>query len=248
MRNKVWVISLIYNDADVIEQSITQAHETKSQEVDWVHVLVDAHWPINHDKVKEALARLTEKYGCIVIDPGHNLGLHGNFNHALASQAIPDNAMVIGLDPDCWPVTPNWDKAMCDVFNADEKIVWLSLWHAEATRELLHERKSKPETTIVGHRVVEVASPVINSVCGFRMGWLNKVNGITEPSRWYGGLECAMWQSVLNHGRWVFLPDYREEPHFKINPDYTTWKWKHAHQGYPHDFSHYLKEIGHIAN
>lgn len=237
---------MIYNDADIIEQSLAQAHRTRGADVEWVHVLVDAHWPLNRHKVIEAMDRLRKNYGCIVIDPGENLGLHGNFNYALNNLNIPDNALIVGFDPDCWPVTSGWDKAMCDVFIADDKIVWLSLWHPHATRELIDENKSYPETIIAGHRVVQVSKPVMNSVCGFRSGWLKMINGITEPSKYYGGLECAMWDSVKAHGKWVFLPEFKEDLHFQdvINPMYREWKWEHAHKGYPYDFVQFLKERG----
>jgi hypothetical protein len=246
MSYTVWTISLCYNDPDIIEESMRRLIETTSRDVNNNIVMVDQHWPIDRENTRDKLIRIADDVGATLLDPGKNLGLHGGFNWALFSQAIPDNAMVIGYDPDSYPDTPGWDKAMCDLFVADEKIVWMSLWHPHATRELITEKKSKPFERISGHRIREVSAPVINSVCGFRMGFLRATVGLTEPSKFYGGLECAMWESVKKHGRWVFLEDYVERLwfHDRVNPDYRDWKWEHAHRGYPYDFSHYLSERG----
>jgi hypothetical protein len=247
MKHKVWSISLCYNDPKIIEESLNQLQVTRDKEnVEMIIVMVDQHWPIDREKNKKEIERIALKNSAILLDPGKNLGLHHGFNWAFNQLHIPDNAMVIGFDPDSWPVVAGWDKSMCDVFVADPSIIWLSLWHPHATRELLHENKSKPESVIAGHRVVEVSAPVMNSVCGFRAGFLKKSGGLTEPSKYYGGLECSMWEKVKAHGKWVFLPDYKEELHFQdvVNPLYRDWKWEHAHKEYPHDFTQFLKERG----
>jgi hypothetical protein len=135
---------------------------------------------------------------------------------------------------------------MCQVFVADPKVVWLSLWHPHSTRELIQEGRGKPSEILGGQRVREAAVPVMNSVCGFRRGWLRQVGGLHEDSAFYGGLECCMWEKVKKHGRWVFLEDYKEDLHFhdRVSPHYRDWKWAHAHQGLKGSFEDYLRGKG----
>lgn len=245
MKYKVWSISLCYNDPKIIEDSLNQLQATRDKEnVDMHIVMVDQHWPIDREKNKKELERIAKNCKATLLDPGKNLGLHHGFNWAVNQLSIPDNALIIGFDPDSWPVDFGWDKAMCDVFVEDASVVWFSLWHPHATRELLNEHKSQPGHQVPSQRTIQVTAPVMNSVCGFRSSWFKKVGGLTEPSKYYGGLECAMWDKVKAHGRWIFLPDYKEELHFQdvVNPLYRAWKWHHAHEGYPHDFVQYLKD------
>lgn len=240
---KVWTISLCYTDADIIRDSLKRLQETRTPEkVDMQIVMIDQHWPINYETHRKELEIISAENNAILLDPGKNLGLHDGFNWALEQLPIPDNAMVIGYDPDSHPDTVGWDKAMCDVFVADSKVMWLSLWHQHSTRELIEEGKGSRPMQTGGHWIRQLTRAAMNSVSGFRRGWLRQVGGLKEPSRWYGGLEVAMWGAVVNHGKWVFLQDFKESPVFydRMNPLYRTWKWRHAHEGYPHDFAFFI--------
>lgn len=229
-------------DSEIVADSIAQYYRTKSKEVETVHVLLDQHWPLEREKTREHLQAIAKQYGCLYIDSGRNRGLHEGFNYALSQLTIPDNAMVIGYDPDSYPVTIGWDMAMCEVFVADPRIQWLSLWHQHATRQLLHEGAGMHLEMIHGHRVRQVSRAVMNSVCGFRMGWLRRIGGLYEVLPKYGGLEVHMWPKI--DGRWVFLEDFQEQPalYDRMNPLYKEWKWRTAHLGEPQiDFGEWLK-------
>lgn len=243
---KVWTITLCFTDPDIIHDSLAQYRATASPQVETVHVLVNQHWPIGKETNAAELEKIARKFGCLLLDPGRNLGLHDGFNWAWRKQNIPDNAMVIGYDPDSWPVTPGWDQAMCDVFVSDPSVAWLSLWHIHAEREVIEDRRGGAIEVLGGHRVVPLKRPAINSICGFRQGWLRQVGGLWEGNAFYGGLEVGMWEK-LGQNRWVFLRDFREanELYDRMNPLYKEYKWKHAQtREWPGDFESFLKSKG----
>lgn len=232
MNYKVFTISMCHNDPAIIEESIAQYYATKHPSVQTEHVLVDAHWPIDYPNFRKRIEALAQRFGCRLEDPGKNLGLHGNFNYAWNRMAIPDNAMVIGYDPDSWPVTPGWDLAMCEAFVGGANIGWLSLWHQHAERELFTEGRRKAEGVVKGVRLVYLKFPCLNSVCGFRQSFLRKAGGLFEQNPYYGGLECDLWPQLQSQGlEWVFLRDYQEAPHFegRQDPRYRDWKYATTH-------------------
>ena len=227
MKYKVWAISLLYNDPAIIIKSIQQYKKTSDQNmVQTQHVFVWQHWPLGG---KGELQFLAEELGAIWLDAGENLGLHRGFNYALDNIQIPDNAGVIGYDPDSWPVDYGWDRAMCEFFVSDPKSAWISLWHPHAERELITEGRGL--VLKENPKVVQVKSPVMNSVCMFRKGWLRECGGIHEVNPYYGGLEVHTWNR-LKDWKWLFLKDYREDywpnPEM-VNPLYREWKWVTTH-------------------
>jgi hypothetical protein len=244
---KTWTISLCHNDTDIIADSLEQRRKTIDPAVEDRLLMVDQHWPIDYPKTRANLEAIARDHGATLLDPGKNLGLHHGFNWALEQVGIPDNAMVVGYDPDSWPLTPGWNMAMCRAFVADPRVVWLSLWHTHSERELNAETKGLGSEILDGVRVRELRVAAMNSICGFRRGWLRAVGGLREPSLLYGGLEICMWDEVKKHGRWVFLEDYREDlrMHDRVNPLYKEWKWDHAHRGVFHgSFEEWLRSKG----
>lgn len=242
---KVWTISMCYNDEEIIHESIEQCYATKDPTVETVHCLVDAHWPIDYPKFRRRIEQIAAKFGCVLVDPGRNLGLHGNFNFAWSRFAIPPNAGVIGYDPDSWPITPGWDRAMGEVFDANSKIAWLSLWHPQASRELIQEGRSQRTEVLAGKKIHYLARPALNSICMFRQAYLSQTGGIIEKTPYYGGLEIHMWEHLkASNWEWVFLEEFKEALHFleKQNPLYRHWKYATTHLGQPQiEFGEWLK-------
>lgn len=245
MKYKVWTISLCFMDADIIHDSLEQYYKTKSPEVETVHVLVDQHWPINYPQHRIELEKIAKKFNCILLDPGKNLGLHGGFNWAWEQLAIPPNAAVIGYDPDSWPVTPEWDLAICRAFVTRPDAVWFSLWHQHCDRQIDQEGALLRNFNAGGISCAQVSRAVMNSICAFRQAWLRKIGGLYEQNNFYGGLECDLWEKI-SYNEWVFLRDYKEIPKLydRMNPLFKEWKWKTAHtKEIPHtmDFESWLK-------
>jgi len=232
MKFKVWAITLAYNDPEIIEESIARYYETKHPEVETHHVLVDAHWPVNYPETRRRLEALAASYGLHLMDPGENLGLHGNFNWAWSRLDIPENAGVIGYDGDSWPLNQGWDMAMCQVFVNDAKVGWISLWHQHVTRELYQDKKLLSEDVIGGQNTATPKEACMNSICMFRQGWLKKIGGLKEFNKYYGSLEICLYPKLAEHGlKQVFMKDFKEEPHFydRQNPLYKEWKWRTCH-------------------
>lgn len=228
-RYKVWAVSLCYNDFEVIGMSLRQYRATSSPQVETVHVLVDQHWPLGGDSRASKLRGLAESMGGLYLDPGANLGLARGFNWAVSQLPIPDNAMIVGYDPDSWPVDFGWDEAMCDLFVARPDVAWFSLWHPHAQRELLEENRGED----LGDGTVRAKSAVMNSVCGWRKKWFREVGGLHEVNEKYGGLESHTFPR-LGNWKWIFLKNFREDYWPKpeiLNGDYRTWKWATTHGG-----------------
>lgn len=241
---KVWAIHLCHNDPDIIEESIEQYLKTKSQNmVETVHVFLNQHWPINYQDFEDRIKSLSQRVNGIYLDAGKNLGLHDGFNWAVNQLQIPDNAGVIGYDPDSYPVTQGWDLAMCKVVTDNPRIVWVSLWTPHTKREIEERNSIKWSKKINGVLAVSIKGPLLNSVCMINRGWLRSVGGLTEPSKFYGGLECAMFPKIKDM-EWVYLPEYEEKTWFqdRVNPLYRQWKWEHAIKGTaPMSFEDWVK-------
>lgn len=243
---KVWAVSLCFNKPEVIRQSLRQYRATSSPDVETVHVLVDQHWPLDQPKTSQELRSLADELGGLYLRPERNLGLARGFNWAVNQLPIPDNAGIIGYDPDSWPVDPCWDLAMCDAFVRFPEAAWFSLWHPHAERELIADRRAKE---IFPGTLYEVTSPVMNSVCMIRKKWFREVGGFHEENPLYGGLEIHMWRRLeQSKAKWIFLRNYREA--FWPNPEildtrYRDWKWATTHGREPQiPFGDWLKKRG----
>lgn len=235
---------MCHNDPNIIEESIDQYLKTKSKtQVETVHVFLNQHWPIQYEDFERRIKKLAESVNGVYLDSGKNLGLHDGFNWAVNQLGIPDNAGVIGYDPDSYPVTENWDLAMCKVYDANPRAVWISLWTPHTSREIEERNTIKWSKRFGGIQAVSVKGAHLNSVCMINRGWLRSVGGLTEPSKYYGGLESAMFPKIGDM-EWVYLPDYHEKIWFqdKVNPLYRKWKWEHAiTNSAPMSFADWLK-------
>lgn len=231
----VLTISMCHTDWHIIEASLEQYYRTREIAATR-HVLVDQHWPIEYSFWRSQLERIARRFGCELVDPGENLGLHRGFNFALDSVAWPDTGGVIGYDPDSYPVTQGWDRLLAEEFVRDSNAVWLSAWHQHARRQVVEEgagEEIRPGTW-------RVKRPVMNSICMFRMGWLRRVGGLYEQNALYGGLECDMWPKIAPSESWLFLEQVVERPEFEswVHPLYREWKWRTAHtKEVPHTMS-----------
>ena len=238
-------ISMAYGPPKIIQTSIAQFYRTT--QVPTEHLIVDQCWPLDREEMEHVFGYLAREYGCKVVRPGRNLGLAKGFNWALEQVPFPDNGGVIGYDPDSWPVTPGWDRAMCDAFVRYPWASWFSLWHPHAERELLAEGRGQVLENDAS--LVKAKSAVMNSVCMFRRGWLRACGGLYEAHHYYGGLEVHMWPKLVEHKtQWLFLKNYREEfwPYPEmIDVNYRAWKWATCHLGEKQiEFGEWLKLKG----
>jgi hypothetical protein len=241
---KVWTISLCFNDPQIIRQSIASYYATKDPRVETVHLLVDQHWPIGYAKLRTELESIARDYRCILLDPGLNLGLHRGFNWAWGQFNIPDNAGIIGFDPDCIPTTPGWDMKMCELFCAKDDAAWISLMNPRTLSEV--KARMDIEVRLGGHFAFRMKHPTVNSICMFRQRWLRECGGILENNPFYGTLEMAMFPK-LGKNFWYIMRDVYESDgnRDQENHLYREWKWRTCHEHtipVTKDFATWLRE------
>lgn len=237
---KVWIFSMCFNRPEVIRDSLAQLRATTT--AGGQIVMLDQHYPLpsSHENTL-ALLDIAREHGALYLNAGRNLGLARGFNHMLHTVGVEPEDVVIGYDPDCYPETVGWDSAFVDVLRAAPDVGWASLGNDFSEREM-KERGFTPGWD-GGHFTWTTHKAVLNSVCAWPAKWMLKVGGLTEPNKYYGGVECCMWDK-LQPLRWVFLTDFREIRRSAIQeaPDtqYTAYKWAHAHEGFPGDFRAFL--------
>lgn len=235
------IISLAFMNSDIIEKSFDQLYRTRNYALPIEHVVLNQHYPLAKEKNQFKLESICGKRNIKIYDSGKNLGLHDGFNYVMKRLELKSDDIVIGYDPDSFPTSTGWDMALVRAIRGDDSVVWSSLMGDRAEKEL-DERGFSPK--IIDHhiKVRETKKPVVNSVCAWRYGWLEKVGFLTEPHAFYGGLECSMWNK-LQGKQWVFTEDYREDDRLRDGHDraYVEYKWAHAHlQTWKGDFQSWL--------
>lgn len=236
-----FAITLGYANPVTINESIRKYYEFATEK-DVTHIILNNHYPLpTPEAASENLRRLCQEYGIHLLDAGENLGLHRGFNYVLDAIGWPQGSAVIGYDPDTCPETKGWDSALFKAIEDDSTVVWASLFNSISKREMIDR------TFKIDGRLWVPNSPVINSICAWRMDWLKDVGGLTEGNKYYGGLECAMWNNLdQKTKRWVFLQDFHEVRmaglETSVDAAYTAYKWEHAHEGYPGSFDDFLHD------
>lgn len=203
-------------------------------------LILDNHYPLNPPDWKAWAKRLKGEY----LDAGRNLGLHNGLNMMLRTVGATGSDQMIGYDPDTCPLTEAWDVALFAALQLPN-VGWASLGNRHSESEMT--ARGYTETKELGMNIWTTKAPVVNSICAFNLDWVLSCGGFQEPTEYYGGLECAMWNHLqAAKKRWVWLKDYREG---KFEPDlsdkiYKEYKWEHAHKGWKGSFDDFLKEKG----
>lgn len=242
-----YIITLAFNRPDIIRESLDQCKKTVSQCLKYRHIIVNNWYPLGGKQENtRKLIQYASENGMEVLDPGRNLGLHHGFNWACSQLPLKDDDILIGYDPDSYPVTPGWDMALITAIAHGGNVAWASLMNPISRKEL-DERGFTPRK--IGHiHTLETHRPCVNSICAWRWDFLRKAGGLKEPTAFYGGLECAMWKALNDQKqKWVFLLEWCEKSYFFDKQDtlYRDYKWHHAHTGqWPGDFESYLKHRG----
>lgn len=241
---QVWAVTLCYCSPEILARGLEAYYRTRNPSLSFRHVLVDQHFPLEENLCSAAVRSEGEKYGCLVIDPGRNLGLHRGFNWAIEQVGPAPEDVVIGYDPDSNPVSHGWDMALVTALGAEEKNAWASLMSPRACPELV--QRGYTEVTYHGYLTCWVTKkPVVNSICAWRASFLRKIGGLSAPNNWYGGIEASMWDQMHGHKlQWVFTRDWWEDDTNRSVTDYryVWYKWKHGHlREWPGDFKSYLE-------
>lgn len=246
---EVYTITLGFVPPRILEQSLAKYYETSIQDYLFFgnpnHFFLDQHYPIDYSQSR--LKEICESFGITYVDLGRNLGLHKGFNYALSLIKPNDEDIIIGYDPDSYPLTFGWDMALIRAIKANAQVAWASLYHDHSAHEFAD--RGFDQIHFDSNIELRIAKqPMMNSVCAWDAGWLKSVGGLSEPNEWYGGLEIEMWPK-LKGKKWGFLPGFVEDARLRHQHDklYTKYKWELAHnRSTKLDFESWLKE-GHTV-
>lgn len=242
---RVFVITLGFANPLTINETFRRTYSTKTSF--FTHVVINQHYPLPSDEEATAnLKRLCAQHGAVYYDPGENLGLAAGFNYAIEACALKDDDIVIGLDPDTMPETPGWDAAMIKTFIENPTIGWVSLWNDVSSKEI--EERGYDVIENGGITLIVTKQAVLNSICAWRAGWLKKVGGLSEPNKFYGGLESTMFPKLREHGlHWAFIREFKESrtdvTQKGFDTEYFAYKMDYAHnKTWSGDFASYLEK------
>lgn len=240
---KIFAVTLGFMPVRILERSLRRYAATRHGGLEYRHVLLDQHYPLDKEANRAAVRALCRELEIEVLDAGRNLGLHHGFNYVLQQLSPAPDDIVIAYDGDSTPLGQGWDLALVRAILGDpeRKIVWASLSNPRSAKDLAERGYS--EKLIDGHLPVRITkTAVTNSVCAWRFGWLQSVGLLSEPSAFYGHLEAAMF-SKLGSNQWAFVRDYVESDELRDLHDraYVVYKWCHAHlRSWPGDFESWL--------
>jgi hypothetical protein len=78
-----------------------------------------------HQKYKETIKRLSNKYNFILLEPKKNLGLKQGGIWALDQIKFKEDDKIMFYDSNCYPLTKNFDKALFDIIDGENIIASL---------------------------------------------------------------------------------------------------------------------------
>lgn len=220
-----YVITLGHVPSRIWKLSCEKFYEMHDRNLEIKHLFLNQHYALNKNQNEIENKKICDEYGIEWIDAGKNLGLHNGFNYVMKQKKMTNGDFVLGYDPDSCPISPGFDMALRSCF-LDSNVAWSSLMAPWLSGLLVgSERK------ISAFNVTEITQPIMNSICMWRVSWLNEVGGLSEPYEMYGGLECHMWPK-LNGNKWVFLKDFFEDHsyHWLQDEEYKRWKWYLCHE------------------
>lgn len=240
---RVYVITLGFVPSRIWEKSLDQFYKLKNPDIKIEHLFVDQHYPLNEDINRRDLWEINCSYGITTLDPQKNLGLHEGFNYALKRIPLQREDIVVGYDPDSFPISEGFLGAMVHPFALDPFIGWVSLMNERAKPELIDRGYTLKKK---GHlNLWYTHKPVVNSICAWRASFLLDVGGLHEPNPWYGHLETEMWDRLKSKKlEWAFTQDWWEDDRLRNLQDeeYKNWKWYFSHCKYiDYDFKTYIK-------
>lgn len=181
--------------------------------------------------------------GYRVIERSVDSGAAGDFNQTLRELDIQDDDIVINYDSDTYATHDGWDDAMIRALRGDPRLDWICLWNEATTAEF--SIKSAGKAAIDGINVEYAADWMMVGVSGFRGSFLKATGGLVQPPKYYGGVELAMWDYIVERGsRQAFLTDFGEDQRIKhANEDerYRNWKTVACQKAFHFSFETWLK-------
>jgi hypothetical protein len=230
------ILTISYHNEATVKRSYEQLAKT-IKDTPMEVFLLDNNYPLN--KNSSFVYKICHDLGFTYINLGENVGLQAGYNFLLNATKDKGNKVIL-FDGDCYPETKGWNKALFDVLDSEE-VKWATLRNEHSYKEL--NERGYEQTSINGYSARIVKQPVINSTSAYKRDWLESKNGISEPRKYYGGFEWAMWRKMnLEKDKWVFLDDFNELTNAGELTDeiYTEFKYKYAHLGMDMSFEQYV--------
>lgn len=242
----IYVLTMAHNSARVMMPSLERCYETATIKDKWQHVILDAHYPIDRPAVEHFLAEYKQR-GAIILDAGKNMGLHKNWNWMCEQLPLQPEDILIGLDPDSWPVQTGWDAALVQALQnwKETKIPWVSVMSDVVHH--LHNAQFKMGAL----NGLTIRQPVghpcwMQSICAFVWEPLKAIGNFDEPFEYFGDLEKTIHPKYLALGYdMAWLEDFWDEPRKfdgQEDREYFEFKMDTAMRGtYNGDFETYIK-------
>lgn len=212
--------TLSYNLPSEVEKVTKLLYELNDRR-DFKHLIVDLGFPlIEGDKVPDDLeaAKLvnTEKLKELAKDFGsdyvrlENIGVSQNWTQVYRTLQIADDDVLIGCDPDEWPLDNGWVKSMGDVIR--EGGFGLVSLMMTAHINVLRNRALN-ERWVAGRRVYILPNGSLNwALIGLHGKFLNMIREIPYPpnATRYGWIEGALTPKFMETGMyWGVLADFK---------------------------------------
>src|SRR6266853_5194619 len=120
---KIYMVSLAFAPARIMIESMRQVYETIGN-IKYEHLLLNNHYPIDKKRNDKLLMTLLASYDCTLYDLESNVVLSAGYNFLIEKCNLQDEDIVLGIDPDVWPLTPGWGEALVKVLLADPTVGW----------------------------------------------------------------------------------------------------------------------------
>lgn len=225
---KIYAVTLGFAPSRILLTTFDQVYKTIGIPVQ--HLLLNNHYPVDEERNDELVRAICQAYGVKYYDLGENVGLAAGYNYLLRDVIPYDpESIVIGIDPDTWPITKGWGAALADV-HSDPKIGWATLQNQASEREL--KERGFTARSVKDVPIYSAHQACVNSICAWKLSMLKELNWLSEPKKYYGGIEGHMFHMVKKMGLdWVYLPTFKEESSALVSSEelYRTYKWNYAH-------------------
>ena len=213
--------------------------------IDVTHHVLNNHYPVNEKENDESIRSYCDNRGIVYHDLKENVGLSSGYEYLMRQAAPFADEIVILADPDVYPITEGWGRALLSVAS-DPRVGIASLMFSTVKREMIE--RGYDELSVSGHRVWRGHQACMNSICAMRRSRLEFIGGLQEPKKYYGGAEGSLAPRLKKaNWDWVYLADYWEQYHESVasEPIYREYKIEYALMNSTNlSFKDWLKQKG----
>jgi hypothetical protein len=221
--------TVCYNNPKVIEESINKYYELCYNKPD-IHYILNDSYPLQKEKIKETLKKLSDKYGCVILESETNLGLQkgllyldSELNKTILN--IKETDVIILYDSNSYPLTKDFDKALIECFKNPE------IGIATLSPEIIKDTSSIKKDSITNYNYTEEPSFYTSITSLTYKAHLMVQANFNMFSKTYGD-GSALLSNVKNiiaknNLKYVALTDYKEKMfYFNNKEDIEYVKYK----------------------